>query len=345
MRQFGLVGCCILLALFATAAFTTQASTEAEIALEKAKVSVATVKRTVKDAGEPGADDELLRSARKDWKEAKNDLDVAKKAGINDTELKILQGDLDDTKRELDHTVLRKTIRVEIEKFAKALEDDKSKTRPDHLLIGVLAFLLLIFGGFVLLFQKQLINSAKARWAPFSVVRFFGLTLIVTAAMIILVISSLGGEESEKFVTAIIGLLGAIAGYLLGKDSRVPDDINPQSSDALTKCKVLVEIAATAVKDAAKAGADKNTLEAASKAIDNARKELEAAGKLSGIDVKTLNSISKDLDNVENDFEKVKAEAKVETEAKTDTETEVEKEKEVETKAETETKDKAEAKD
>ncbi len=81
--------------------------------------------------------------------------------------------------------------------------------------------LILGFGLFVLLAEVVMIKLMKARWTPYSVIRIIGLTLIIIAALTLAVNS--GGETQ---ISAVIGLLGTLAGYLLGKDSKEKDVMN-----------------------------------------------------------------------------------------------------------------------
>ncbi len=68
---------------------------------------------------------------------------------------------------------------------------------------------LLVFGLVVLLLIGYLINKGKD---PEALLRSFGTILIIIAAVFLIV-----AGYSEKQIAPVIGLLGTVAGYLLGK--------------------------------------------------------------------------------------------------------------------------------
>ena len=71
---------------------------------------------------------------------------------------------------------------------------------------GVLVFsAVLLIAGAILL--------ARSRASPGEVVRLFGIVLIVTFSTVLVIV----GYSNEQ-LTPIIGLFGAVAGYLLGKE-------------------------------------------------------------------------------------------------------------------------------
>lgn len=88
-----------------------------------------------------------------------------------------------------------------------------------------LIYWIIVFGLIVVISELGLIKFARARWSPYSVIRLLGLTLIIISATALVI-----GFQEQTQITAVIGLLGTIAGYLLGKESKVGDDINPPSA-------------------------------------------------------------------------------------------------------------------
>ena len=79
----------------------------------------------------------------------------------------------------------------------------------------VLSFSVLVFGGLVFALQTQVILKMPSMWTPHSVIRFNGLTLVITGAILLV---TAGYSDSQ--ITPVMGLLGAIAGYLLGAAER-----------------------------------------------------------------------------------------------------------------------------
>ena len=77
---------------------------------------------------------------------------------------------------------------------------------------------LLTFGLIVIVIEGILVKYTSARWTPYSIIRLFGLTLIIIASLVLA-----SGTDSETPISAVIGLLGTLAGYLLGKDLRSSD--------------------------------------------------------------------------------------------------------------------------
>ncbi|MBI1324500.1 hypothetical protein GC170_15125 [bacterium] len=92
----------------------------------------------------------------------------------------------------------------------------------------VLSFSVLVFGAMVFALQTWLVVKMPLNWTPNAILRFNGLTLIITGAILLVT----AGYSNEQ-MTPVIGLLGAIAGYLLGSVEK-PDEKRPearQSSD------------------------------------------------------------------------------------------------------------------
>lgn len=82
----------------------------------------------------------------------------------------------------------------------------------------VLSFSVLVFGAMVFALQTWLILKMPLHWTPNAILRFNGLTLIITGAILLVT----AGYSNEQ-MTPVIGLLGAIAGYLLGAADKPPD--------------------------------------------------------------------------------------------------------------------------
>lgn len=76
----------------------------------------------------------------------------------------------------------------------------------------LLSFIVVGFGVFVLLCITYLIQRDKQ---PDLLLRPFGTILIVIGAVFLIV-----AGYSEKQIAPVIGLLGTIAGYILGKDAK-----------------------------------------------------------------------------------------------------------------------------
>lgn len=73
----------------------------------------------------------------------------------------------------------------------------------------------LVFGFLVLCLATYLINSGRRSE---SVLRLFGTVLIVISAVFLVV-----AGYSDTQIAPVMGLLGTIVGYLLGKDTRAPE--------------------------------------------------------------------------------------------------------------------------
>ncbi len=82
----------------------------------------------------------------------------------------------------------------------------------------VLSFSVLVFGAMVFALQTWLVVRMPLNWTPNAILRFNGLTLIITGAILLVT----AGYSNEQ-MTPVIGLLGAIAGYLLGSVEK-PDE-------------------------------------------------------------------------------------------------------------------------
>ena len=79
----------------------------------------------------------------------------------------------------------------------------------------VLSVAVLIFGAMVFVLQTILIVKLKLDWTPTAILRFNGLTLIITGAILLVT-----AGYSNQQMAPVIGLLGAVAGYLLGAGEK-----------------------------------------------------------------------------------------------------------------------------
>jgi hypothetical protein len=81
--------------------------------------------------------------------------------------------------------------------------------------VGVLVFGLVVLGMIVLL-------RLKAASAESTTFRLFGLTLVITAGLFLIV-----AGYSQQQIAPMMGLLGTVAGYLLGKSEDVKGPTYP----------------------------------------------------------------------------------------------------------------------
>lgn len=89
-----------------------------------------------------------------------------------------------------------------------------------------LSISILIFGAAVIAVQTFLFVKLPLDWTPSAILQFNGLTLIITGALLLVT-----AGYSDQQISPVLGLLGAIAGYLLGAaDRRVsspPPSVTP----------------------------------------------------------------------------------------------------------------------
>ena len=78
-----------------------------------------------------------------------------------------------------------------------------------------LAWGILIFTFLALCIEAFVVVKAQKPWSPQSILRVFGITFIVPLAVLLIV-----AGYSENQIAPVIGLLGVIAGYLLGNNDR-----------------------------------------------------------------------------------------------------------------------------
>ena len=76
--------------------------------------------------------------------------------------------------------------------------------------VGLLVFSLVLIG-----IEALIIIKAKTTWAPTNIIKVIGLTLIVTFSALLVV----AGYDQDQ-MGPVIGLLGVIAGYLLGTNEQ-----------------------------------------------------------------------------------------------------------------------------
>ncbi|MCC2616878.1 hypothetical protein LJ739_11550 [Aestuariibacter halophilus] len=79
--------------------------------------------------------------------------------------------------------------------------------------------LIFILAVIALVAATILVKYTEYSWTPYSVIRLLGLILILMITLILTVVPSI----EQETLTQVIGLLGAIGGYLLGKDPREMD--------------------------------------------------------------------------------------------------------------------------
>ncbi|MAE63773.1 MAG: hypothetical protein CMJ18_05830 [Phycisphaeraceae bacterium] len=73
----------------------------------------------------------------------------------------------------------------------------------------------LVFGALIFALQTFLMIRLPLAWTPAAILRFNGLTLIIVAGVLLVT-----AGYSNQQMAPVIGLLGAIAGYLLGTGEK-----------------------------------------------------------------------------------------------------------------------------
>lgn len=85
--------------------------------------------------------------------------------------------------------------------------------------LGILLYSLLLCILITFLIIRQNTDGLRAdsigSWDPMSVIRFFGLTFIITTGMYLIV-----SGYSDQQIAGMMGLLGSLAGYLLGESKE-----------------------------------------------------------------------------------------------------------------------------
>ncbi len=85
--------------------------------------------------------------------------------------------------------------------------------------VAVLAF------GCVMVLLEVLFLKGRPSWDPAWSLKILGLTLVLTSGLFLIV-----AGFSQTQIAPMMGLLGTVAGYLLGKDARPPDSSTSQSA-------------------------------------------------------------------------------------------------------------------
>ena len=83
----------------------------------------------------------------------------------------------------------------------------------------ILALSVIGFSLLVLYVQYHLVMKDTVDWTPNAIIRFFGLTLIINGGVLLVV-----AGFSNQQIAGVLGLLGSIAGYLLGASSKGSTD-------------------------------------------------------------------------------------------------------------------------
>ncbi|WP_305044221.1 hypothetical protein [Geoalkalibacter sp.] len=106
-----------------------------------------------------------------------------------------------------------------LEAAQKAVDETAASTSAgwiqpwSHELVSLLSISILVFSLIALIMATVLLWRSSAQ--PGQILRVFGILTIIGFSAFLLVV----GYSNEQ-LTPIIGLFGAIAGYLLGKDSK-----------------------------------------------------------------------------------------------------------------------------
>jgi Trk-type K+ transport system membrane component len=79
----------------------------------------------------------------------------------------------------------------------------------------ILSIAILIFALILCLMMVYVVTRTSMQWDSMSIIRIFGLTFVITTAMYLIT----AGYSTEQ-ISPMIGLLGSIAGYLLGEAKR-----------------------------------------------------------------------------------------------------------------------------
>ncbi|MEK6259806.1 MAG: hypothetical protein AABP62_14400 [Planctomycetota bacterium] len=95
---------------------------------------------------------------------------------------------------------------------------DRSWTSIEVLLCGGM----LLFTLIVLALEMIIIVKAPEPWSPQSVLRVFGLTMILALSVLLI-----AAGYSKDQTSPVMGLLGVIAGYLLGNNDRATESREP----------------------------------------------------------------------------------------------------------------------
>ena len=91
---------------------------------------------------------------------------------------------------------------------------DRSWTAIEVMLCGAV----LVFAVFVLILETIIIVKSRTAWSPNSIIRMLGLTLILLMSVLLI-----AAGYSKDQTSPVMGLLGVIAGYLLGNNERATE--------------------------------------------------------------------------------------------------------------------------
>jgi hypothetical protein len=114
----------------------------------------------------------------------------------------------------------------QVPKLLDGADGNASKPSGGHstieivLSIGVLAFGVILMG-----FEIWVIAKSRQYWDALSI-KIVGLTLVVTAGMFLIV-----AGYSQDQAAPLMGLLGTVAGYLLGKERNQPAEPGPREGE------------------------------------------------------------------------------------------------------------------
>jgi hypothetical protein len=104
-----------------------------------------------------------------------------------------------------------------------------SKTRVWTAIEIVLSVAVLLFGLAVVGLQTMMVLRNGAYWTPTEILRINGMTLIITASILLVT-----AGYSEKQAGPVMGLLGVLAGYLLGANGPPKDASMPAETKSPT---------------------------------------------------------------------------------------------------------------
>ncbi len=100
---------------------------------------------------------------------------------------------------------------------AKLLSQPALPSQWSEEMVFNMTLTILIFGAFVVSLLVFVMRKSEAKEAPFELIQVVAVPLVI-CAMLIMVVAG----YSDKQIAAPLGLLGAIAGYLLGSRTASP---------------------------------------------------------------------------------------------------------------------------
>ena len=127
----------------------------------------------------------------------------------------MIAGSIDEQLAAVDKKIIEKELQVEsVQVPPKASTAWWSTTNA-----MTMSAIVLLFGLVVIVFATHLIQRGKSAEA---VLRMFGTILIIVIAVFLVV-----AGYSDTQISPVMGLLGTIAGYLLGRESRDRTGMDP----------------------------------------------------------------------------------------------------------------------